>query len=208
MVKKQHVLVILLFSGLWGLSEAGLGGWMYSRGLASAAPVVLTAIALVLLTVARIYLPVAGTSALIGALAMLYKFLNEPFFACHLLAIFFLGAAFDAVYSLARGRLKPLVAVAATYLAFGVFAVGMTYVFRYEWWAAPGLPKVLRYVFVQGSLAAACGAAAVALADRLARRLAAGALAGPAVPRWASRAAGVVAICLWALAAVRPVLPV
>ena len=48
-MRKKYMLWILLFGGLWGLSEALLGGWMYGAGMRQAAAVVLAAIAFGLL---------------------------------------------------------------------------------------------------------------------------------------------------------------
>jgi len=206
MFRKDHVLAILLFSGLWGLSEAALGGWLYAHARGFPASIVLAVVAFAILTVARVHVPVPGTSAAIGALAMLYKFFNEPFFACHLLAIFLLGAAYDVACSATRGRLRPLVGAGGTWLGFALFAVLMTYVFRYQWWAQPGLPKALRHVLVNGSIAAACNAAVVPLADWAGRKAAAWAAAQPRAPLWPARAAAVLTVCLWAFAAIQPAL--
>ncbi len=170
-MKKQHLLAVLFFSGVWGLCEAVLGGWMYAAGMRRAPAVVLGVIAMGVLAVAKRYVPVAGSAIAIAALAMLYKFLNQPFFACHLLGILMLGVGFEAVWTLSRGRYKPLIGAAATYLGFALFAVTITYVFRYEHWVRPGWAKVLDYVGITGSIAAAFSAVVVPLADRLAGTL-------------------------------------
>ena len=202
-MRKKYMLWILLFGGLWGLSEALLGGWMYAAGMRQAAPVVLAAVAFAILTVGRVYVPVAGSSTAIAALAMLFKFLNEPFFACHLLAIFLLGAGYDVVYTLARGRRKPLIGLAATYLGLGLFALIITYVVRYSYWISVGWPKVLRYVALSGSIAAVCNAVIVPVADRLARRLRARADRTAPVGSWAFRTACAATLALWAFALIQ-----
>ena len=199
-MKRQALLVVLFCGGLWGLAEAALGGWMYAADLRLAAPVVLALIAFAILAVGRIYLPVPGSSTAIAALAMLFKLLNEPFFGCHLLAILLLGAGFDAAYSLLRGRHKPLIGAAGTYLGFALFAVIITYVVRYEHWTRAGLPKVLGYIGGLGTLAAACNAAVVPLANRIARRLAAGSFEPARVRLWATRALTAATAALWAFA--------
>lgn len=207
-MKKETLLGVFLFSGLWGLSEAVLGGWLYRTERGQVACVVLAVVAMAVLTVARVSIPRAGSSTAIAALAMLYKFLNSPFFACHLLAIFLLGAAFDVVFSLARGRYKPLIGAAATVAGFAAFALIITYLVRYSHWTAGGWPKVARYVFLNGTIAAACNAVVVPLAHALARRPAsaarlAAALGGKLVP-----AAAAVAALLWGAAAVRGVIAI
>jgi len=200
-MKKQHVLAVLFLSGLWGLSEAVLGGWMYRAGMRDVPAVVLAVMAMGVLAVTKVYVPAVGSAIAVAALAMLYKFLNQPFFACHLLAILFLGAGFEALHAVTRGRFKPLIGLGGTYLAFGLFAVTITFVFRYAWWADAGWPKVLRYVGLTGSIAAACSAAVVPLADRLARQLARRPEGKPAMPAWAVLSAATAAA--WAFAVVR-----
>ena len=85
-MKAERVLGILFFGGLWGLSEAVLGDTLYSANVPYAS-VPLTVIGFVVMTFAWVYFPQRGTATLIAACAMLYKFFNEPFFACHLLGI-------------------------------------------------------------------------------------------------------------------------
>jgi hypothetical protein len=203
-MKTRYLLGILLFSGLWGLAEAVVGGTLYAAGAQQAASILLAVIAFGLLTAARATVPLAGSSAAIAALAMLYKFLNEPFFACHLLGIFLLGAAYEVVFALARGRYKPLIGAAGTYLGFAAFAVLITYVFRYSWWADEGWPKVLRYVVVTGTIAAACNAVVVPLADRLARGLGRRSADRAELRKWAVPALSVVAAGVWVFALVQP----
>lgn len=210
-MKKQYLLGILFFGGLWGLAEAVLGGWMYSAGMRQAAPAVpdvvapaaLAVIAFAILTLARAYVPLPGSSAAVAALAMLFKFLNSPFFACHLLAIFLLGAAYDVAFSLARGRRKPVIGLAATYVGFAAFALTITYVFRYQYWVAEGWPKILRYVGVTGTIAALCNAVVVPLSDRLGRKLLARALHRTPLRTWVFRTISVVTTALWVFAIIQ-----
>jgi len=210
-MKARHIPALLLAGAVWGLAEALLGGWLYSDAvreaaprLAAAAPVLLAGIAFAVLTAARAAVPVAGSSAAVAALAMLFKLLNQPFFACHLLAILLLGVGFDAAFSLARGRAKPLIGLVGTYLGFALFALTITYVVRYPHWAA-GWPKVLRYVGLKGTAAAACNALVVPLVARAARGVGEGAL-GAGARRWAVRGASAAAAALWAFAAVHKIL--
>jgi len=201
-MKRQHVLGIVLCGGLWGLSEALLGGRLYAAGFRQAAPVVLAVVAFAILTVGRLHVPWPGSSAAIAALAMLFKFLNEPFFACHLLGIFLLGAAFDAAWSLARGRTQPIVGAAATYAGFALFALTITYVFRYHYWVVGGWPKVAWHVGVLGTIAAACNAVVVPLAAAADKRIAALSARHASWRVWASRAGAAAAAALWAFAVV------
>ncbi|OHB65854.1 MAG: hypothetical protein A2Y76_04340 [Planctomycetes bacterium RBG_13_60_9] len=169
-VKREYILGVLFFGGLWGLSEAVLGDALYAAGVPHAS-VPLTVVALAVLTLARSYFPQRGTGTLIAACAMLYKFLNSPFFGCHLLGILLTGVCYDLVFDVLKVRLKSLGAAAATYLSYAAFAVMITYVFRYGHWVQGGLAKVLGHVVIGGSMAALASACTVPLIARLGERL-------------------------------------
>ena len=171
-MKKQYILAVLFFSGLWGLSEAVLGGALY-RADVPYASVPLTVIGLVILTFARAYFPQKGTATLIAACAMLYKFLNAPFFACHLLGIFLIGVCYDLSFNIFKIKNRSLSAVAATYLSYVLFAVMITYIFRYGYWAQAGFAKVARHVAIDGTIAALAGVVLVALSHRVSETVAA-----------------------------------
>ena len=169
-MKKEYILGILFFSGLWGISEAVLGDALY-RADVPYASVPLTVIGFVILTFARTYFPQKGTATLIAGCTMLYKFLNTPFFACHLLAIFLMGVCYDVAFGTFKIKNRSLCAVAATYLSYILFALMITYVFRYEHWVAAGFSKVLRHIGIGGSAAALGCAVFVPLSFRLGERL-------------------------------------
>jgi hypothetical protein len=169
-MKKEYVLGILFFSGLWGISEAVLGDALY-RADVPYASVPLTVIGFVILTFARTYFPQKGTATLIAACAMLYKFLNAPFFACHLLGILLMGVCYDVAFGTFKTKNRPLCAVAATYLSYILFALMITYVFQYEHWVAAGFSKVLRHIGIGGSAAALGCAVFVPLSFRLGEQL-------------------------------------
>jgi len=152
-MKKEYFLAILFFGGLWGISEAVLGDALYSANVPYAS-VPLTVIGFAVMTIGRVYFPQKGTATLIAACAMLYKFLNVPFFACHLLGILLTGLCYDLFFNAFEIRRRWLSAVAATYLSFALFALMITYVFRYEHWVQAGFAAVLRHVGVSGSIAA------------------------------------------------------
>ena len=152
-MKREYILGILFYGTLWGAVEAILGGVLY-RARAPYASVPVTILGFCILAVARAHLARPGSSTLIGCCAMLYKFLNSPFFACHLLGIFLLGLSFDVVHSRARLKSRALSAAAAVYLGYALFALTITYVFRYSYWIQEGLPKVLRHIGVAGTMAA------------------------------------------------------
>lgn len=171
---------VLFFSALWGFSEAVLGGYLYRHSVPCAS-VYLTVIGLSVLTVARAFMPAAGMMTLVAAFAMLYKFLNTPFFACHFLGILLTGMCYDGVFNLLRIKNKPLGALLTVYAGYALFAIMITYLFRYEYWVAGGLAKVARHIFVNGTFTALACALAVPLSARLAGRL----KSNPPAPLWA-----------------------
>lgn len=169
-MKKEYILGVLFFGGVWGIAEAVLGNALYAGGVPHAS-VPLTVVALAVLTLARSYFPQRGTGTLIAACAMLYKFLNSPFFGCHLLGILLTGACYDLVFDVLKIRAKWLGAAAATYLNYAAFAVMITYLFRYSHWVQGGLVKVLQHVFLGGSMAALACAFVVPLVAAAGERL-------------------------------------
>ncbi|MHC4205696.1 MAG: hypothetical protein ACYSTT_13665 [Planctomycetota bacterium] len=152
-MKKEHILGILFFSGLWGISEAVLGDALYSANLPYAS-VPLTIIGFAIMAVAHAYFPRIGTATLIAACAMLYKFLNVPFFFCHLLGILLMGMCYDLFFSVLKIKKQWLSATAAVYLNYVLFALMITYVFRYEHWVQGGITAVLQHILISGSMAA------------------------------------------------------
>jgi hypothetical protein len=169
-MKREYILGVLFFGGLWGLSEAVLGGVLYAAQVPYAS-VPLTVVGLAVLTLARSYFPQRGTATLVAACAMLYKFLNSPFFGCHLLGILMTGACYDLIFDILKIRAKSLGAAAVTYLSYAAFAVMIMYLFRYPHWVQGGLAKVLGHVFIEGSMAALACAGIVPLSARLGERL-------------------------------------
>jgi len=164
-MRKDYLLGVFFFGSLWGCSEAVLGGFLYGRHIDHSS-VPLTVVAFMILTVAKLYFPQRFSATLMGSVAMLYKFLNTPFFACHLLAIFLLGLSYDLVFSAFRIKNKAIVGLAATYLGYILFGFAITYVFRYRYWITEGLPKILYYVGTSGTMAAFANFIAVPLSFR------------------------------------------
>lgn len=206
-MKREYILGVLFFGGVWGISEAVLGGALYSAGVPHAS-VLLTAVGLAVLTLARSYFPRRGTGTLIAACAMLYKFLNSPFFGCHLLGILMTGACYDLMFDVLKVRLKSVGAAATVYLSYAAFAVMITYVFRYDHWVQGGLNAVLRHILVGGSMAAAVCAVVVPLAARLGERLKAWSPAPFNLARYPipGGVSALTTVGLWAFAAVMCVL--
>jgi hypothetical protein len=169
-VKREYILGVLFFGGVWGISEALLGGVLYASKVPYAS-VPLAVVGLAVLTIARSYFPRRGTATLVAACAMLYKFLNLPFFGCHLLGILITGACYDFAFGVLQIRRKSLAAALATYLSYAALAVMITYLFQYEPWVQGGLAKVLGHILVPGSMAAWACAGVVPWSARFAERL-------------------------------------
>jgi len=170
--KQRFFLGVIFFGFLWGLSEASLGGWLYAAYVPHAS-IILTVISLVILAVARIFLPRRGSSSAIGIIAVLFKLVNTPFFACHLWAILLFGISFDIscelVPRMISGRFRlPILGLVSTYLGRALFALTITYLWRYHYWTDTGLPRVIDYIFLSGSIAAFLGALIIPVCSRIA----------------------------------------
>lgn len=202
-MKKDYLLGILFFGSLWGVCEASLGGFLYSIPSLSAS-IPLTIIAFMILTIAKIYFPFRWSATFIGSIAMLYKFLNTPFFACHILGIFLLGLSYDLVLNFLKIKSKAVAGLVATYLGYILFALTITYIFRYHYWIQGGVPKILRYVGISGSLAALGNFAAVPLSFHFGQLLKKGTI-NPFEfkSRIATSGVSFVTLVLWCLAIVR-----
>jgi hypothetical protein len=168
-MRKEYILGILFFSGLWGVSEAVLGDALYRVDVPYAS-VPLTVIGFIILIFAGVYFPQKGTAMLIAGFAMLYKFLNEPFFACHLLGIFLMGVCYDLLFNVLKIKKGFLPSALVAYLSYASFAVLITYIIRYGSWPQAGFAKVLRHVGISGSMAALGCAVLLPLSFHLAQR--------------------------------------
>jgi len=198
----KNWLWLFLFGSLWGAVEV-LGGEALRANDVPLASVWLTAAALFLLAVGRGALNRPGTSAVIGALAALYKLANAAPFYCHLLGIFMTGVMFDAFASLLlaekEGRKDwwraPLTGALSAYAGNALFAVLMTFVVRYQYWVGDGLRKFGRHICVSGSLAALASLLLVPLGLRVG---AGGEALSLKRPRWAASGVAALACAAWA----------
>ncbi len=169
-MRRQYILGVLFFGGVWGISEATLGNALYSAHLPHAS-VPLSAIGFVILTLARVCFPRPGMATLIASFALLYKFLNAPFFACHLLGIVLVGVCYDVFFNVLQMRTVWLAAGLATYVNYTAFALMITYVARYDHWVQGGFGKILEHIGVEGSMAAIACAILVPLSLRYGEKL-------------------------------------
>jgi len=168
---RRNLLNVLFFGSLWGLSEVFLGEYLYSNNIQFTS-VYLSIIALGILAIAYKLMPKFGIPTLIAAIAAIYRVVNAGPFFCHLLAIFLLGVGFDtALYLLKKMNLELLHGALSSYLGFALFAFTITYIFRYHYWIAYGLPKVLKYIGIEGSLTALGSTLTVILGYMLGKNL-------------------------------------
>jgi len=135
----------LFFGSVWGFSEATFGDWLYSQEILHAS-IYLATIAFIIIASSKVFLSYRWTGTMLGLIAMLFKLVNVPFFACHLLAIFLLGAGFDIacelVTRLYAGRFSlPVIGIVGNYIGHALFAVIITYVVQYYYWTEVGLPN-------------------------------------------------------------------
>ncbi len=169
-MKKEYILGILFFSSLWGISEVVLGEFLYRIEMPHAS-VLLTIIGLGILTLAAGYMPQKGVATAIAVFAMLYKFLNTPFFACHILGILMLGICYDLIFNTKKLKNKSVCAALTVYASYTIFALVITYVFRYHPWVQAGFAKIISHIAVGGTLAAAGCAVIVPAAEMLGQKL-------------------------------------
>ena len=163
-LSKRDAIPIILFCGtIWGCVEASLG--LLPKYLFSS--VLPTVIGLMVLTLARAYLPKPGSSTAIGAIAMLYRAMTIHGWPCHIWAVFLIGVSFDVVATLLakkneRLAWKIISGPASAYLAYSLFGFTMTYIMLYippiehcaHWWVIGGSLKALNYIGKSGSLTA------------------------------------------------------
>jgi hypothetical protein len=192
---------LVLFGSLWGMSEVFIGGALYNANVPRAS-VVLSVLAVFILVVARGVLNRPGSSSAVGIIASVYKLANAAPFFCHIYGILFLAIAFDLAFSLLRKderrfSWRTLAALmAGVYGGHTLFALFVTWIIRYSYWAEAGLPKVLDHVFINGSLTAIVSFIFFRLWQRIGldsetfvRRY----------PKWAFSVALFLSLLLWAL---------
>jgi len=173
---RKFWLIILLFGSLWGGLEVLLHDSLKMVNFSPISPV-LTTVGFLTLAVARMIYNKRGSSAIIGGIAGLYKFLGMAFFPCQLFAVILQGATFDVVYSYLDKRLREnsvkrgVIGSLSAYLSYLVFVIVVTYIVPYSFWPSRGLSGVLNHAGIVGSFAALGGFLAVSLGERLGRKV-------------------------------------
>jgi hypothetical protein len=193
---------LFLFGSIWGINELFLGDILY-RNDVQGSSVILTVMALFLLAVSRGMINKPGSSALIGAFAVLFRLANTAPSYCHLLGIFLLGATFDVFSSLIiknKDHAPFRWGAAGMLSAFGnnaLFAILITYVFRYEYWVAGGFSKVFQHIFISGSITTVIAAFLVPLGFILGKN---GGILFDRRPHWSYAGTILASIALWTVA--------
>jgi hypothetical protein len=200
-MKKEYIFGILFFGSLWGLSEAILGGLLYRFEIPHAS-VYLTVIGFSVLMIARMFFSKPGMLTLIAAFAMLYKFLNTPFFACHLLGILLLGVCCDLFFNIVKLKHRYVSTILAIYTNFTLFALLITYIFRYKHWIERGWARIAGHILIGGTLAALACVLAVPLCDRLGQWLKTGKSHGDMAKSFGRLRLATVTTGLWLMAVV------
>jgi hypothetical protein len=192
----------VLFGSLWGVAEVVGGEFLWANDVPFPS-VWLTAWGFFVMALARGLVPSPGSSAVVGLVATLYKLINASPFFCHLLGIAILGIAFDVAATLLLKKetkavlRRALSGIAGVYAGSAMFAFLITYIIKYDPWIEGGMPRILRHIFVSGSLSAVCAAILVPLG--IAWGLGAEkSTVSSRRPAWAAAGAAALIVILWA----------
>jgi hypothetical protein len=202
MKKFKPIMWLFLFGSIWGINELFLGDILYRNDVQNSS-VILTVMALFVLAIARGLINKPGSSALIGTFAVLFRLVNTAPSYCHLLGIFLLGATFDVFSSvLIKNKEHAPLKWGATGMlsAFGnnaLFALLITYVFRYEYWIMGGFSKIFRHIFTSGSIVAVLAALLVPVGFFVGIG---GGILFDRRPRWSYAGTILASIALWTVA--------
>ena len=192
---------LLFFGSVWGINEIVTGKALYEAHVPYSS-VWLAAWGFLTLAVARGILNRPGYSSIIGGVAAMLRMVNAGSSVCHVLGIFLIGAAFDLAATLLVDNKRniylrsSLAGVVGAYGAYALFAFMATYVFHQEQWVRGGLPKVLDYVLIGGSLMALVSSVTVPLGYWIGRR---GEIFVTHHSQWAYKGAAALTVIFWVL---------
>ena len=202
MKKLKPFIWLFLFGSIWGMNEVFLGEMLYRDEVLNSS-VILTVLALFILSISRAMINKPGSSALIGTFAALFRLANTAPSYCHLLGIFILGLTFDVFATLLiqkdeKAPLKwGLTGAMSTFGNNALFALLITYVFRYEYWVIGGFSKVSQHIFISGSISALLAAFLVPLGFLIGQN---GGIFVKRRPRWSYVGTILGSIALWTMA--------
>jgi hypothetical protein len=144
-----------------------------------------------------------GSSALIGTFAVLFRLANTAPSYCHLLGIFVLGATFDVFSSLLiKNKEQALLrwgtaGMLSAFVNNALFALSITYIFRYEYWVAGGFSKVAQHIFISGSIITIIAVFVVPLGFFIGKN---GGILFDRRPRWSYAGTILGSLALWTVA--------
>jgi hypothetical protein len=162
--KKKLILGIIFFGSLWGLLEA-LGISIMRGAEFPFRSSVLALLGVVVLMAARVVMPRAGSTAIVGIIAAGFKFLSLPnIFFCQIAAVIGQALIFDIAFTIAEKRklfdrkLAPaFTAIIACYVSYLLFAFSQAYLFSNPYWLQRGIEGILKWVAIDGGIAAGLG---------------------------------------------------
>jgi hypothetical protein len=174
---RQTLLSILLFGSIWGGLEAVISASMEGVGEVIARSVVLAFVAVLVLTYARMALPLRGTIIVMGLVAAGIKFLGLPNLnACQLAGVVGQALVLEIAFSFAESRkwTSSLAAMAAVmfvsaYANAALFCTSQAYVFKNSWWLDRGFGGLMEWVAGNGTQAAVASVLGFGLATLLVR---------------------------------------
>jgi hypothetical protein len=137
---------------LWGVGELLIWNLLRIFGVGMKSPYVF-AYGIFILALSRKIYDKRGSSILISLIAASFKFLSSPIFICQFIALLLEGVSFEIGYMILprlRNFFTPLM---ATYLSYAGFSLSITYILKVYGWAKRGLPGILHYIFINGSVA-------------------------------------------------------
>jgi hypothetical protein len=186
--KKRLIWGIILFGSIWGGLEALGIEVMRTANFHPSSPI-LALIAILLLASARIVFPGAGTTILIALVAAGFKFLSLPrVYFCQICAVLLTGLVFDLTFSLAERKgwierpvILGVIGLVASYINYLAFAFSEAYLFVNPYWTERGVAGLLRWVYTDGSYAAALTFFGIMIGVSVGRKLA------PTFLRWQLR---------------------
>jgi hypothetical protein len=166
--KKKLILGIIFFGSLWGLLEAF--GISIMRGAEFPfRSSVLALLGVVILMAARVVVPRVGSTVIIGVIAAGFKFLSLPsIFFCQIAAVIGEAVIFDIGFTIAEKRklfdrkLAPgITAIIACLASYLLFAFSQAYLFSNPYWVQRGIEGMLKWVAIDGGIAAGLGFLAI-----------------------------------------------
>jgi len=153
--RKGNWINLLFYGSLWGISEV-----LVENFIVPICPIprsiILTTIAIGILTMAKITLQQSWNIFVIGVIAALYKFLNVRFFGCQILALLMLTGSFEIIHAWLKNRLisRGIIGVITVFIFNTTFALVATFILKNPWWVSGGITKMLNFILIEGSITA------------------------------------------------------